>query len=1015
MKIGRVFPELLTPLSSAASIEEGLTRTIRRLVGLNRALAGALVFRPPRQAPIVVTAGARRLPAALDVWLRDTVTVGARGRRATPVTPPGVAAGTSAVLLRTPLGGPGAPVGELALLAPRRALARALPRGFPRELGAAIEQVWRLHRRTLRLTVLNEITRLGASAASLDEVFQAFPGAVARLVSFDALSISLIDVERREYELIDLAVGAVPPPAPESRRSLDDTLLAEVAAKRVPARIDDVGRGSVPRATRERMHERGHASLLLVPLLSRGAAVGAVTLTARAAAAFDELDTEIVAELASPLASAIEQRRLLDESRRRADELTALYTTSQLITSRLDVASVLDRISRAVAALIGESGCGIGLLDPEGKHLVQAAAYGFKSEAWRALSVPLGEGIIGLCADRGVPIRVDDVRLDARSARRDVDEEEGIRAMLCVPLKVAGSMLGVISAFATRPGAFTSHDQRVLEAFAEQAGIAIHNAQLFEESVRRARETRALLEAGRTVTASLDVAETIRVILAQARTVLGVHSCGLMTREPESGDFVSVASLDLPDAMVTRIRVREGEGITGLAVRERRPVQSEDLYDDPRVLYPELPRASGLRSMLAAPLVVGDRAVGAITVFRRDVHRFSPGEEELLLALADQAAIALEHARLYTEQEHMVAERTQELNEQKRFVEVVLETLPLGVFVVDHDLAVVRVNREGGRVLGLPAGGPLSLAHALPADAPASVEAFLRNAFARGAVMTTSVELTVAGEPKILELTAAPLGAEDDTAPTHVVLLVEDITRAKRLERQILLTDRLTTAGRLAAGVAHELNNPLATIAGCAEALHARLRESETARLPMLADFPAYLGLIEEEAFRCKEITGNLLQLVRDPGSQRAPTDLNSLLQKAVEVLSHQSRFARARFVTELDPELPEVVVNEGQVRQVFVGLASNALEAMDGRGMLTLRSRVHRGEIQIDVEDEGPGIPEKTLPRIFDPFFTTKPPGQGTGLGLAIAQGIVADHGGRIEVASRPGRGSRFRVVLPA
>ncbi|HEY3065676.1 MAG TPA: GAF domain-containing protein [Methylomirabilota bacterium] len=1015
MKIGRVFPELLTPISSAASIEAGLTSTVRRLVGLNRALAGALVFRPPRKRPIVVTAGARRLPAALDAWLREAVVTPARGRRVARATPPGATAGTSHVLLRTPLGAPGAPVGELALLAPRRGVARALPRGFARELGVAIEQVWRLHRRTVRLTVLNEITRLGASAASLNEVFQAFPAAVARLVCFDALSISLIDVERHEYELIDLALGEVPSAPSDSRRSLDDTLLAEVAERRAPARIDDVTRGFVPRATRERMRERGHRSLLLVPLLSRGAALGAVTLTARAAGAFDDLDTEIVAELASPLASAIEQRRLLDESRRRADELTALYTTSQLITARLDVASVLDRISRAVAALIGESGCGIGLLDADGKTLVQAAAYGFKGEAWGALSVPLGEGIIGRCADAGAPIRVDDVRLDPRSARRDVDEEEGIRAMLCVPLKVAGTMIGVISAFATRPAAFTAHDQRLLEAFAEQAGIAIHNAQLFEESVRRARETRALLEAGRTVTASLDVAETIRVILAQARTVLGVHSCGLMTREPDTGDFVSVASLDLPDAMVTRIRVREGEGITGLAVRDRRPVQSEDLYDDPRVLFPELPRASGLRSMLAAPLVVGDRAVGAITVFRRDVHRFSPAEEELLLALADQAAIALEHARLYTEQEHMVAARTQELNEQKRFVEVVLETLPLGVFVVDHDLAVVRANREGGRVLGLPADGPSSLAHGLPADARASVEAFLRSAFARGAVMTTSVELTVAGELKILELTAAPLGADDDTAPTHVVLLVEDITRAKRLERQILLTDRLTTAGRLAAGVAHELNNPLATIAGCAEALQARLRENETARLPMLGDFPAYLGLIEEEAFRCKEITGNLLQLVRDPGSQRARTDLNSLLQKAVELLGHQSRFARARFVAELDPDLPEVIVNEGQVRQVFVGLASNALEAMDGRGTLTLRSRVHRGEIQIDVEDEGPGIPEKTLPRIFDPFFTTKPPGQGTGLGLAIAQGIVADHGGRIEVASRPGRGTRFRVVLPA
>jgi signal transduction histidine kinase len=109
------------------------------------------------------------------------------------------------------------------------------------------------------------------------------------------------------------------------------------------------------------------------------------------------------------------------------------------------------------------------------------------------------------------------------------------------------------------------------------------------------------------------------------------------------------------------------------------------------------------------------------------------------------------------------------------------------------------------------------------------------------------------------------------------------------------------------------------------------------------------------------------------------------------------------------------VTVNEGQLRQVFLGLASNALEAMDAGGVLTVRSRRRRADVEVEFEDDGPGIADELLGRIFDPFFTTKPPGQGTGLGLAIAQGIVADHGGRIEVTSRPGKGSIFRVVLPA
>jgi signal transduction histidine kinase len=271
-----------------------------------------------------------------------------------------------------------------------------------------------------------------------------------------------------------------------------------------------------------------------------------------------------------------------------------------------------------------------------------------------------------------------------------------------------------------------------------------------------------------------------------------------------------------------------------------------------------------------------------------------------------------------------------------------------------------------------------------------------------------------AGEIKMLRFTAAPLDAAAEGGG-HVVLLIEDVTRAKHLERQMLLTERLTTAGRLAAGVAHELNNPLATIAGCAESLTVRLKENALAGWAELGDFAGYLALTEEEAFRCKEITGSLLQFVREPGQRRAPTDVNVLVQKTIELLSHQSRFAESQFATELDPDVPLLAINEGQFRQVFLGLASNALEAMDGRGRLTIRTRRVRTDVQVEFADEGPGISDDVLARIFDPFFTTKPPGQGTGLGLAIAQSIVTDHAGRIEVDSRVGNGTIFRVVLPA
>jgi signal transduction histidine kinase len=309
---------------------------------------------------------------------------------------------------------------------------------------------------------------------------------------------------------------------------------------------------------------------------------------------------------------------------------------------------------------------------------------------------------------------------------------------------------------------------------------------------------------------------------------------------------------------------------------------------------------------------------------------------------------------------------------------------------------------------GEPAGARLTAL--MSTERATAVEELARGVLAARRVASTEVEMMIGDGTKLLRLTAAPIEPSTD----HLVLLVEDITLAKRLERQMLLTERLTTAGRLAAGVAHELNNPLATIAGCAESLLARSREGTLAHAPEIEEFRQYLGLIEEEAYRCKEITASLLQFVREPGSRRVPTDLNALVLKTIDLLSHQSRFKDRQFASALDPELPLVTLNEGQLRQVFLGIAANALEAMSGEGTLHVRSRRRRDEVEVEFEDEGPGISDELLGRIFDAFFTTKPPGQGTGLGLAIAQGFVTDHGGRIEVTSRVGKGSIFRVVLP-
>jgi len=240
---------------------------------------------------------------------------------------------------------------------------------------------------------------------TLDELFAAFAGGVAKLVAFDSLTMSLLDAERREFELIDVSARGFTSRGPRERwMPLEGTLLGRVVATGGPVRIDDTERDDVPEASRRIFAAEGFRAAAFVPLVSSGHVLGAVVLAARRPRAFDDADIENIGELARPLALGIEQRRLTDESRRRADELAALHATSQLITARLDVASVLDRISLSVPALIGASGCGIGLFNSERTQVVQAAAHGFQSEEWRTLSVQAGDGIIGrVAADPRVP------------------------------------------------------------------------------------------------------------------------------------------------------------------------------------------------------------------------------------------------------------------------------------------------------------------------------------------------------------------------------------------------------------------------------------------------------------------------------------------------------------------------------------------------------------------------------------------------------------------------------------
>jgi two-component system NtrC family sensor kinase len=283
--------------------------------------------------------------------------------------------------------------------------------------------------------------------------------------------------------------------------------------------------------------------------------------------------------------------------------------------------------------------------------------------------------------------------------------------------------------------------------------------------------------------------------------------------------------------------------------------------------------------------------------------------------------------------------------------------------------------------------------------------------FETGEIQQTEQEVRLAGEARFFRLSKIPMRLDGD-AITHVITIGEDVTEWHRVHGQILQREKLAAIGQLAAGVMHEINNPLATISACVAAIEGRLAGTGV-------DGPVaeYLAIIDREVDRCTRIVDGLLDFSRPKPTPPRPIALNAQVEETLFLLKHHQRFKRLQVARALAPGLPETIGSQEQLIQVLMALMLNALDAMEQGGQLTVRTGPSPGrpdEVVVEIEDTGAGIPPAEQSRIFEPFYTSKPPGRGTGLGLSICYGIVADHRGRIEVDSAPGRGTRFRVHLP-
>ncbi|HEV8367802.1 MAG TPA: response regulator [Pyrinomonadaceae bacterium] len=427
-----------------------------------------------------------------------------------------------------------------------------------------------------------------------------------------------------------------------------------------------------------------------------------------------------------------------------------------------------------------------------------------------------------------------------------------------------------------------------------------------------------------------------------------------------------------------------------------------------------------------APLRFAGRAKGALIVAFDNREDCSETERRLIDAAAQQTALAAHICSLYQAARDTsfslakeVERRTAETESQKRFIEAIIDSLPLSLYAVDREYRVVawNRNRELGE-LGIPRGSALgkNVFKVLTRQPRDVLEQEFSRVFESGEIERIDQEtMTDEGEIRHWLISKIPMWADTSGQVTHVITVGEDVTDRVQANRAVARAEKLAAVGRLAAGVVHEINNPLATISACAESLESRLNEGAFDESPMVEDLREYLGLIRSEAFRCKSITNGLLDFSRTRASDHSTLNLGDVITSASRLLSHQQRRSAVEFRLEIADDLSPVLGDAGQLQQAVIALATNALDAMVISGTLTIGAKNDGDKVIVEVTDDGVGIQPENLPKIFEPFFTTKEIGKGTGLGLAVCYGILTEHGGTLDVQSTVGVGTTFTITLPA
>jgi PAS domain S-box-containing protein len=714
--------------------------------------------------------------------------------------------------------------------------------------------------------------------------------------------------------------------------------------------------------------------------------------------------------------------RLRDELESQRSDLKRFHDLSVRLSSNLELQRLLNDVLTSIAALQKTDLAMLLLLPERSSKTLQVATFtGFSAEQIKSF----GELPASFFSPERRVLIEDINKSGTYFPFVDAAIQIGFRAVFSTPIvNTRGDALGVVVTFFRKPHSPSDRQSRLVELYARQAANALDNARLYHESLQtlaaeqqRTAVLRSLAEASVKINSVFALDSLLQVITDQARNIIGARQA-LTTLLPRGEWNRSITCVSVAEGQAALEFAKESSEMFMLACNLNKPVR---LNAGARAnTWGPVRRATDAtrHGWLAAPLLTRDgRNLGLIQLSQKLSGEFSPDDEAILVQLTHMASAAIDNVRLYREAQEQIAEtrRAQEMLERgKESMQLAQQYVGIGIWEWDLQTGELAWSDEIRRLHGIEVekfdGRYESWMESIVPEDRQQVHQSITDALASKSEYEVQYRVYMADKSlHWLEARGRTIVMSD--LPVRMLGVAMDVTSRKAAEQTLRQSEKIAATGRLAASIAHEINNPLASVMNALYILRTNSRMPESALI--------YVKTAEEELARVAHITKQTLGFYREISS---PV-MSSVPQLFEEVLAaYDARIEQGRITVHRDfSDVGPLAAFPSELRQVFSNLVLNAIEAISGPGNVYIRVRHgHDGQgregIRITVADDGCGIPADNMPQIFEPFFSTKD-SKGTGLGLWVSQGIVQKHQGKLHLRSRTGErlhGTCCGVFLP-